>query len=67
MPTKKLKGPKSKWTPKKHSDADLKTLNAWAAELHRWAAIITSEARIAEGARPSSSNHIPDPPDPPFI
>jgi len=69
MASKKPKGPKSKWRSKKLTPnplPDLKIINAWARELHRWAKIVTDEVRDYEASTVNSQNHIPDPPDPPF-
>jgi hypothetical protein len=65
----KLKGPKSAWDPRKASDdsiADLQTINDWAKELQKWAKIITDGARQFEASGASATEHIPDPPPPPF-
>ena len=69
--TSKLTGPKSTWRPKKlgpNEIADLRIINDWAKALHRWAKIVTDEARRSERMRQivKGANHIPDPPDPPF-
>ena len=70
MPRKLLKGPPSPWHSKKLRDdeaADIKTINAWAKELYKWAQVITDEARQFEASQAAApANHIPDPPPPPF-
>jgi hypothetical protein len=70
MASKKPTGPKSRWHKRKlevPKIKNFKTINAWAKELNRWAQIITDEVRIHEAtAHGSQTDHIPDPPPPPF-
>lgn len=65
---KATKGPSTRYHQKKlKDDANLETLQEWATELHRWAMIITEETRAFEATQQGSqSDHIPDPPPPPF-
>jgi hypothetical protein len=61
---------KSDWVPRdfeKDPLADLKIVNAWAQELFRWAVLITEEVREFEKTQITAPNHIPDPPNPPFL